>query len=175
LHIILVKKFKPIITTIEKRTIKKLAIHKIQKSRRSNLKRELSTFSLEMVRKGNLIKNVADRLKEIQNQPATSGNNDIGSLLKDISREEQGKTWKEFEIRFNEVHTEFYNRLSREYPDLTAGDLKPCAFLRLHMTIKEISLITFQSPESLKTARYRLRRKLKLSKGENLVNFLSKF
>lgn len=138
-------------------------------------KRELSTFMLEMARKNNLIKNVAGRLKDIQNNSATPGNKQIDSLANEISREEQSKVMKEFEIRFNEVHTDFYKRLSTNYPDLTAGDLRLCAFLRLHMSIKEICSITFQSPESLKTARYRLRRKLDLSKGENLVNFLSKF
>lgn len=138
-------------------------------------KRELSTFTLEMVRKNNLIKNVAGRLKDIQSKSELSGTQQIGSLANEIQREEQNKILKEFEFRFNEVHTDFYKKLSTEYPDLTAGDLRLCAFLRLQMTIKDISSITFQSPESLKTARYRLRRKLKLSKGENLTNFLSRF
>ena len=43
------------------------------------------------------------------------------------------------------------------------------------MTSKEIAAITYQSLNSIKVARYRLRKKLKLSQGDNLISFLSKF
>jgi DNA-binding CsgD family transcriptional regulator len=62
--------------------------------------------------------------------------------------------------------------LGRQFPNLTAQDLRLCAFLRLNMTNKEIAAITYQSLESLKTARYRLRKKLGLERDENLVAFL---
>jgi len=42
------------------------------------------------------------------------------------------------------------------------------------MTNKEIAAITFQSLDSLKTARYRLRKKLGLDRDENLVAFFTK-
>ena len=83
-------------------------------------------------------------------------------------------TWDEFEVRFKEVHANFYNRLSNEFPDLTAQELRLCAFLRLNMTNKEIAAITYQSLDSLKTARYRLRKKLGLDRDENLVAFFTK-
>jgi DNA-binding CsgD family transcriptional regulator len=42
------------------------------------------------------------------------------------------------------------------------------------MTSKEIADITFQSADSLKTARYRLRKKLGIDRKDNLVAFLTK-
>jgi DNA-binding CsgD family transcriptional regulator len=43
------------------------------------------------------------------------------------------------------------------------------------MTSKEIAGITFQSVDSLKVARYRLRKKLGMERDENLVAFLTQF
>ena len=82
-------------------------------------------------------------------------------------------SWKEFEVRFQQVHTDFYKKLTNKYPYLTSNDLKLCAFLRLNMSTKEISAITFQSYNTLSTARYRLRKKLGLDDHANLVSFLS--
>jgi DNA-binding CsgD family transcriptional regulator len=41
------------------------------------------------------------------------------------------------------------------------------------MSTKEISSITYQTPETLKTARHRLRKKLGLTREDNLVAFLN--
>jgi len=50
-----------------------------------------------------------------------------------------------------------------------------CAFLRLNMSTKEISSLTYQSENSIMVARTRLRQKLDISRNENLVTFLSQF
>jgi len=78
-------------------------------------------------------------------------------------------------MSFQEVYVGFYKKLNEQFPNLTPNDLRLCAFLRLNMTSKEIAELTFQSPESLKTARYRLRKKIGLDRTENLVAFLTKF
>jgi DNA-binding CsgD family transcriptional regulator len=46
--------------------------------------------------------------------------------------------------------------------------------MRLNMTNKEIAAITYQSTESLKTARYRLRKKIGIDRDENLVAYLTR-
>ncbi len=81
-------------------------------------------------------------------------------------------TWKEFELRFQEVHSDFYTKLNDSFPNLTNNEKKLCAFLRLNMTTKEISAITYQSITSITVARSRLRKKIGIDKDENLVSFL---
>jgi DNA-binding CsgD family transcriptional regulator len=49
-----------------------------------------------------------------------------------------------------------------------------CAFFKLNMTSKEIAALTYQSLNSIKVARYRLRKKLRLEKEDNLVTFLNR-
>ncbi|MEO0332473.1 MAG: hypothetical protein AAF223_12450 [Bacteroidota bacterium] len=43
------------------------------------------------------------------------------------------------------------------------------------MNLKEAASILGISPESVKTARYRLRRKLDLGRDENLIDFMQRF
>ncbi len=81
-------------------------------------------------------------------------------------------TWAEFEIRFQQVHNDFYTKVNDMHPDLTANEKKLCAFLRLNMTTKEISAITYQTVNSITVARARLRKKLNLESEENLIAFL---
>jgi len=71
------------------------------------------------------------------------------------------------------VHNKFYNTLNSKFPDLTPNELKLCAFLRLNMSTKEIAAITYQSYNSLSTARYRLRKKLGLDEHTNLITYLN--
>jgi DNA-binding CsgD family transcriptional regulator len=82
------------------------------------------------------------------------------------------KMWDEFEIRFKEVHKDFYNELHKAHPDLTLNEVKICAFLRLNMSTKEISAITHQSVKSINMARFRLRKKLHIDRDENLIAYL---
>ncbi len=83
------------------------------------------------------------------------------------------KSWNEFEIRFKEVHEDFYQKLSSRYPELSPGDIRLCSFLKLNLSTKEISEITGQSISAIEKARYRLRKKLKINnKTDNLTTFM---
>ena len=77
-------------------------------------------------------------------------------------------------MRFEQVYEVFYKRLMEQFPDLTPGERKLCALLRLNVSSKDIAAITFQNPQSVDMARYRLRKKLNLTGEDNLVDFLTK-
>jgi tetratricopeptide (TPR) repeat protein/DNA-binding CsgD family transcriptional regulator len=138
-------------------------------------KKEMVAHSIYMAQKNNLISHVTQKLKGLL--PDVQGKNalEIKTIISELDSKTHNNPWEEFEIRFIEVHTDFYERLSKEYPNLTSGDLRLCGFLRLNMSNKEIAGITYQNVESIKTARYRLRKKLGLSREINLVHFLTKF
>ena len=68
---------------------------------------------------------------------------------------------------------DFYKALNKKFPDLTNNERKLCAFLRLNMSTKEISAITFQSVHSITIARSRLRKKLNITHSDiSLTDFL---
>ena len=83
------------------------------------------------------------------------------------------KGWKEFELRFGQVHKSFYQNLSAKFPDLSPNEKKICAFLRLNMTTKDIALITYKNVNTINQARKRLRKKMDISTDVNLITLLS--
>lgn len=135
--------------------------------------KELTTNVMYLIRKNELINNVAERLLNVQTTQPES-HKLIHDIIFDLQKEADNDIWKEFELRFNQVHSDFYNKLHKLYPDLSPADEKLCAFLRLNMSSKEIAAITQQSVKSVEVARARLRKKLNLTNTtSNLVTHLS--
>ncbi|MEM1407685.1 MAG: hypothetical protein AAGG59_12980, partial [Bacteroidota bacterium] len=66
-------------------------------------------------------------------------------------------------------------RLTSEFRDLTPGEQKLCAFLRLKMDTKEISNLMSISLRGVEVARYRLRKKLGLENYQNLSKFILEY
>ena len=59
-------------------------------------------------------------------------------------------------------------------PNISPSETKLAALLKLNFSSKEISNILGISTESVKTSRSRLRKKLGLTREDNLVDFLMK-
>jgi tetratricopeptide (TPR) repeat protein/DNA-binding CsgD family transcriptional regulator len=136
--------------------------------------KELTTNVMYLIRKNELINNVAERLLKIQRRELPENQKVFQEIILDLQREADNDTWKEFELRFNQVHSEFYTTLRKLYPDLSPADEKLCAFLRLNMSSKEIAAVSQQSIKSVEVARARLRKKLNLTNtNSNLVSHLA--
>lgn len=136
--------------------------------------KELTTNVMYLLKKNEFISSISQKLKSTNLNQVKSNAEAIEKIVSELDRSISADNWIEFEVRFQEVHVDFYNKLSRQFPDLTPNELRLCAFLKLNMTSKEIAGITYQSMESLKTARYRLRKKLGMDRDENLIAFLAK-
>jgi tetratricopeptide (TPR) repeat protein/DNA-binding CsgD family transcriptional regulator len=146
---------------------------------KSNLKqeldfrnKELATHVMYLLKKNEFISSISEKLLNLK--PLL--NNDDKKWVQDIVREMKSNVdntvWGEFEMRFQQVHDDFYARLKEHHPDLSPNEKKICAFLRLNMTTKDISSITFQSVKSIQVARTRLRKKMGMTRDENLISFL---
>ncbi|MEJ2545640.1 MAG: tetratricopeptide repeat protein, partial [Calditrichaceae bacterium] len=117
-------------------------------------KKEMTANGMYLAQKNNLISLVSKKLQELTPTLRVEDAKKIKAIIDELGTKAHDKTWDEFEKRFNEVHTDFYQRLSKKYPKLTAGELRLSGFLRLNMTNKEIAAITYQNVETIKTARY---------------------
>jgi hypothetical protein len=83
--------------------------------------------------------------------------------------------WDIYQNNFDRVHEHFFRKLKARYPDLTPNDLRMCALLRLNMPTKDMAKMLNLSVRGVEGARYRLRRKLCLPEGENLIDFMITF
>ncbi len=83
-------------------------------------------------------------------------------------------TWKEFHDQFDKVHPGFYEKLAELNVELTTNDLRYCSLIRMNMNAKEIAGILNISPDTVRIARYRLKKKLGLSAEQRLTPFVMK-
>lgn len=70
------------------------------------------------------------------------------------------------------LHEDFNAKLSENFPELTQQERRLATLLRLGFSSKYIATLMNITPKSVEISRYRLRQKLGLSKGDNLVNFI---
>jgi len=70
---------------------------------------------------------------------------------------------EDLNLQINNTNQEFFQILATKFPRLSQNELRLCAFLKLNLTTKEIANLTFKTPESVKVARSRLRKKLGLT------------
>lgn len=136
--------------------------------------KELAAYALNFVQKNELLENLYSQLRTVKGTP--SGNQ--AKSLKEMEQTiRQHKTlerdWEDFRRYFDQVHSNLLTTLKHKFPDLTSNDLKVAALARLNLNIKETSNIMGISPESAKTARYRLRKKLNMVQNDDLFSFLT--
>lgn len=80
-----------------------------------------------------------------------------------------------FQSTFDSVHHDFFRRLEEAYPELSNKDKLLCAYINMNLLSKEIAPLLNISLRGVEISRYRLRKKLGLEDGGNLVEFLQKF
>ncbi len=73
------------------------------------------------------------------------------------------------------VDQEFVKKLKAEFPSLSSNDLRVCSLLKLNLTTKEVATKLGISPESANKARYRIRKKLALTRKQDLIEFILAF
>ncbi len=136
--------------------------------------REMTMNVMNLIRKNELMLEFSNRLVLIgKNTEDGRTGSEIMQLITLMEQTTNNNVWEEFELRFRQVHNSYYERLLARFPDLSPGDLKLCALLKLNLSTKEICELSGQRPSTLDMARYRLRKKLGLTPQDNLVTFLS--
>ena len=71
-----------------------------------------------------------------------------------------------------EGEQEFLCRLKKEYSNLSSNDLRICTLLRQNLSTKEVALNLAIGADSANKARYRIRKKLGLSRKDDLIQFI---
>lgn len=77
-----------------------------------------------------------------------------------------------FAAQAENIHEDFNAKMMKNFPDLTQQERRLATLLRLGFSSKYIATLLNITPKSVEISRYRLRQKLGLSKGDNLVNFI---
>ncbi len=127
---------------------------------------QLNAMTIQMLQKNDLMLELKERIE-------ASGSGVDASVSKVISKGLlQEKEWDDFNKSFESINKNFYNRIKMQYPEISPGELKICALMKMNMNTKDMASILNISPESVKTARYRLRKKFQLNTEDNLTDFI---
>lgn len=136
--------------------------------------KELTTNVMYLLKKNELINNISNRLLRLKTKMKDENKDAIQRIIFDLQAGSDKEVWEEFELRFQQVHNDFYTSLQRVAPDLTPSELKICAFLKLNMNSKEISALIHQSIKSVEVKRTKIRKKLGITNTDiNLITYLN--
>lgn len=128
---------------------------------------QLTALALQIRQKNELLQELKTRL---DTQPGPNPDPGMERLLnRDTGHDRE---WADFNTHFESLNRNFYSRLRERFPEISPGELRLCALIKLNLSVKEMAGILNISPDSVKTARYRLRRKLGLATEDNLTDFI---
>lgn len=135
--------------------------------------KELSAHTLHLIQKNQLLEELRGSLNEIVKDDKRDQKKQLKQLIQKISINFiQDNYWDDFRAIFDQVHQTFFANLKQYSDSLTPAELKLVALLRMNLSSLDIATLLGISQDSLRVARYRLRKKLGLAEGESLTAFV---
>jgi len=158
-----------IIVLFSRKKKKELALNEAELKLKNQ---KLVSLSLQINQKNQTLHDFEKSLEE--NQDSVDDPILLNSIKRSLKKSLQiDEDWKNFEIFFNDLHEGFYDKLKEDYPELSSSELKICSLSKLRFSLKEIAQTLFLSVDSVKSARYRIRKKLNISTEVDLADFLN--
>ncbi|RLD22641.1 MAG: two component regulator three y domain-containing protein, partial [Bacteroidetes bacterium] len=135
---------------------------------------ELASSTMNLINKNEFISSIKSNLTSISKKSKSQEViKELGKITHEIDKNiSHDDDWKQFAFHFNKVHGNFTTRLTSEYHNLSAQDLRLCSYLRLNLSTKEIAQLLNISVRGVEISRYRLRKKLALNRSDNLSEFI---
>lgn len=150
-----------------------------KKSVEANLlhsQQELADTSVRMLAQNQFLEELEHTVKE---SAQTNKSIDVGTALQidKAIRLNKANTndWDTFITNFGSAHADFFQKLKSAFPNLTSGELKHCALLRMNISVKQAAHLLAVDQKSVTQARYRLKKKMKLTEGESIHEAIYRF
>jgi tetratricopeptide (TPR) repeat protein/DNA-binding CsgD family transcriptional regulator len=138
--------------------------------------KELTSYTMSFIHKNELLEELREKLEKLKKQVDTPLAKEFNNILRLVQTNQSiDRDWEDFKRTFENVHHQFFSDLVSQCPELTPTELKLCALIKLNLTPKEVASIMGISPDSVKTSRYRLRKKLGLVQDQTLTDFIMGF
>lgn len=153
----------------------------IEKRRNAELalefkKKELTAKVLQLAKKNEFLQELEDQVKSLK----STGDDQVRRTSQRLSRminhdNREDEEWEQFVQSFTSVHQGFIDGLIRKHGPLSKNDLRLVSLLKMNLSSKDIANTLRISPEGIKKARYRLRKKLALDSSKELQEYLHAF
>jgi DNA-binding CsgD family transcriptional regulator len=165
---------------IVQKQLLKIEKEKYQKLKEDNYQNEIiqrnkqfTTYTLHLIQKNEAMRALQAAIFELKRSLGERSQSKLKHILSliDFSFRNDDE-WERFKFYFEEIHQGFFEKLLLIYPELTAQELRLCALIRLNLSINELASILGISIESVKTARFRLKKKLKTDSIHHLIDII---
>ena len=135
--------------------------------------KQLSTHALHMIQKNTTLQEIQNEVKDLSKKVNTNEKPRYKRISHQINQSLRADSdWDVFRLYFEDVNKNFFSYLKNINPDLTTNDLRLCALVKLNMNSKEMASVLNIAPNSIKSARYRLKKKLNLDIEADLEEFI---
>ncbi|MHA7058144.1 tetratricopeptide repeat protein [Aquimarina sp. M1] len=136
-------------------------------------KKELTTNSLHLAKKNSVLENLKEEVEMIKYSEDQNAQYNYQKVVQIINFDlMDDHNWENFKKHFEEIHKNFYSTIKSKYPTVTANELRLMALLKMNLSSKEIANILNITQEGVRKARYRLRKKLKITTNTILLDFI---
>ena len=134
----------------------------------------LASATLNNIKKNELLTDLVVDINKIDNELLNSSLHlPVKKVIKKIKINLVNKEdWLTFQLHFNNLHAQFFDKLRERHPDLSSNEIKLSAYLKLNLSSKEIAALMHVATTSVEQSRYRLRKKINLDKDVNLVHYI---
>ncbi len=131
--------------------------------------RQLTTYTLHMMQKNIILQDVLKEIKVLENTSPEQIKKELVNLkIQLINAISTDTDWDNFKLFFEKVNPNFFTRLREKYPNISNKDEKLCSLIRLNMDINEAASVLNVDSNSVRVARYRLRKKMGLKPEDDL-------
>lgn len=134
--------------------------------------KDLQNQTLNMISMNHTFEEIEKGLHSLSKN--SNGNSaELKSLVKSLKIQKNLESeWSKFQTYFSQINPAFTASLREEHPDLSQSEFRLCVLIRLNLAPKEIATLLNVEPNSIKVARYRLKKNLSLRKEETLDSYL---
>jgi len=135
--------------------------------------RELATREVLRHRNERLLEALEKDLKDLSPYVQTAGRAPLKEAKNKLKQAPRGtRNWETFREQFERIHPNFFQHLTQHHPKLSPVDLRQCAYIRLGMDKHEMANLLNLTTRGVESARYRIRKKMELEKGQSLDQYL---
>ena len=139
-------------------------------------RKETMNVALSLYEQKEYLEGLDSLVKELSKAESESRRSDIitelGNSIRHRLSFEQEVDSSYFYTQAEVLHKDFNLRLENAFPNLTSQEKRLATLLRLGFSSKYIATLMKINTKSVEIGRYRLRQKLGLEKGDNLVEFI---
>ena len=137
-------------------------------------RKELVDLALDISEQRKFFDGIFQEIKRIQSiddlQEIKTGLEDIAQTIS--SRMTFSNEMSGFYTQVEELHKNFITKLQERFPDITEQEKRLATLLRPGFSTKDIAGWMNISPKSVEIGRYRLRKKLELTREDNLIQYI---